>query len=221
MPPRPPFGPVQGSDPLEQHTKSNGRLPQKLACALRRHQILPGRFILSVSLSEQRMRLLEKIFDDPSHLMRTSLTALARMRLLAKSSDGTPAAHEMLQSNKGSTFNIQRSRFEVRKTFLISSSRFGVGQKAGSNQTPLGLHRIARKIGAGQPIGAVFRNRKMIGLSWQGLPDASIVHRILWLEGLEPGYNRGDGVDTFQRYIYIHGFGDETSLGRPASHGCI
>jgi len=43
----------------------------------------------------------------------------------------------------------------------------------------------------------------------------------LWLEGLEPGFNRGGSVDTFSRYIYIHGFGDQTTLGRPFSHGCI
>jgi lipoprotein-anchoring transpeptidase ErfK/SrfK len=28
-------------------------------------------------------------------------------------------------------------------------------------------------------------------------------------------------VDTFARYIYIHGTGDEPTLGRPASCGCI
>jgi lipoprotein-anchoring transpeptidase ErfK/SrfK len=38
---------------------------------------------------------------------------------------------------------------------------------------------------------------------------------------LEPGLNRGGSVDTFRRYVYIHGFGDETTLGRPTSHGCI
>ena len=44
---------------------------------------------------------------------------------------------------------------------------------------------------------------------------------MLWLDGLDPGFNRGGNVDTFARYIYIHGFGDQASLGRPASHGCI
>jgi lipoprotein-anchoring transpeptidase ErfK/SrfK len=56
---------------------------------------------------------------------------------------------------------------------------------------------------------------------WQGQPDGGIVHRILWLEGLEPGLNRGGNVDTFRRYVYIHGFGDELTLGRPQSCGCI
>lgn len=102
-----------------------------------------------------------------------------------------------------------------------STSRFGIGQMQDSNQTPLGLHRIAQKVGAGFPEGTVFRGRKPIGFTWRGLPGAHIVHRIFWLEGLEPGLNQGGEVDSFKRYIYIHGFGDETTLGRPASHGCI
>jgi hypothetical protein len=109
----------------------------------------------------------------------------------------------------------------VRKTFRVSTSRFGLGQKKDSNCTPLGLHRIARKVGAGWPVGAVFKSRELMGFTWQGLTGAAIAHRILWLEGLESGFNRGHGVDTFARYIYIHGTGDEPSLGRPASHGCI
>ena len=111
--------------------------------------------------------------------------------------------------------------YHFRKRFRISTSRFGVGQRAGSNQTPLGLHRIAEKIGGGQPLGTVFRSRQVIGLTWRGHPDAAIVHRIFWLEGLEPGLNRGGDVDTHARYIYIHGTGDEPTLGRPASRGCI
>jgi len=100
-------------------------------------------------------------------------------------------------------------------------SRFGIGQANGSNCTPLGLHRVARKLGGGQPIGTVFKARRPIGLTWAGMADAGIVHRILWLEGLEPGLNRGGEVDSFRRCIYIHGFGDETTLGRPMSLGCV
>ncbi|MEI7731015.1 MAG: L,D-transpeptidase [Verrucomicrobiota bacterium] len=108
-----------------------------------------------------------------------------------------------------------------KQTFTISTSRFGVGQQSGSNQTPLGLHRIAEKIGGGWPMGTVFRSRVPVGFTWRGLAGAAIVHRILWLEGLEPGFNRGDRVDTHARYIYIHGYGDELTLGRPQSCGCI
>jgi lipoprotein-anchoring transpeptidase ErfK/SrfK len=48
-----------------------------------------------------------------------------------------------------------------------------------------------------------------------------VLTRILWLSGLEPGYNRHGECDTLQRYIYIHGCPDELPLGVPLSHGCI
>jgi hypothetical protein len=102
-----------------------------------------------------------------------------------------------------------------------STSRFGSGQEVNSYKTPLGLHRVAEKIGGGQPVGAVFESRRPVGFTWQGRPNAAIAQRILWLEGLEPGFNRGGNVDSHARYIYIHGLGDEPSLGRPASRGCI
>jgi len=111
--------------------------------------------------------------------------------------------------------------YGFRRRYVISTSAWGVGQTMHSHRTPLGLHRIAQKIGGGTPIGTVFRHRQPIGLTWEGLHEAAIVHRILWLEGLEPGFNRGGEVDSFRRCIYLHGFGDETTLGRPTSHGCI
>lgn len=107
------------------------------------------------------------------------------------------------------------------RSYVVSTSTRGLGQQEGSYCTPVGLHRVARKVGAGAPIGTVFQYRQAIGLTWAGLPGARIVHRILWLEGLEPGRNRGGAVDSFRRCIYIHGFGDEKTLGRPASRGCI
>ena len=113
------------------------------------------------------------------------------------------------------------ARYQFVRRYVCSTSRFGIGSVSGSNCTPLGLHRIAEKIGGGMPIGTVFKGRKPVGLTWQGMSDASIVHRILWLDGLEPGFNRGGNMDTHARYIYIHGFGDELTLGRPMSHGCI
>lgn len=106
-------------------------------------------------------------------------------------------------------------------TFRCSTSRFGIGQIEGSNCTPLGLHRVAEKIGGGWPVGTVFKSRAAIGFTWKEFPYATITNRILWLEGLEPGFNRGGHVDSYRRYIYIHGTGNETTLGRPASCGCI
>jgi hypothetical protein len=114
-----------------------------------------------------------------------------------------------------------RLSYQPWRTFVASTSRFGIGQIAGSNRTPLGLHRIARKVGGGWPVGTVFESRRAVGLTWAGKPNASIAHRILWLDGLEPGFNRGGNVDTFARYVYVHGVGDELTLGRPASCGCV
>ncbi len=103
-----------------------------------------------------------------------------------------------------------------------STSRFGIGQAEGSNCTPLGLHRIAEKIGAGAPAGTVFKARRAVGHTSQPeFADAKITTRILWLEGLEPGFNRGGNVDSHARYIYIHGTADQSSIGKPTSCGCI
>ena len=125
--------------------------------------------------------------------------------------------------NRGDPSGSRRAfpTYRLRKSYVVSTSRFGVGQRAGSNQTPLGLHRIAEKIGGGQPIGIVFRSRVPVGFTWSGLPEAPIAHRIFWLEGREPSFNSGGDVDSHSRYIYIHGLGDETTLSRPASRGCI
>jgi len=83
------------------------------------------------------------------------------------------------------------------------------------------LHRIAEKIGDGWPAGTVFKARQPIGFTWKGLPDAKITTRILWLDGLEPGFNHGGNVDSHARYIYIHGTGDQTTIGKPSSCGCV
>jgi hypothetical protein len=112
------------------------------------------------------------------------------------------------------------------KKFSCSTSRFGIGQTEGSNCTPLGLHRIAEKIGAGERAGTVFKARKVVGHTSQPeFADAKITTRILWLEGLEPGLNQGlnggVNVDSHARYIYIHGTADQKSIGLPASCGCI
>jgi hypothetical protein len=108
------------------------------------------------------------------------------------------------------------------KKFPCSSSRFGIGEIKDSNCTPRGLHRIAEKIGGGQPAGTVFKERQIVGHTSQPeFAAAKITTRIMWLEGLEPGFNQGGNVDTHERYIYIHGTGDQASIGEPASHGCI
>ncbi len=108
------------------------------------------------------------------------------------------------------------------KKYPCSTSRFGIGQQENSNCTPLGLHRIAEKIGAGEPAGTIFKSREVVGnVSELGVKAGRITTRIMWLQGLEPGFNQGGNVDTHDRYIYIHGTGDQQSIGRLDSHGCI
>ena len=111
--------------------------------------------------------------------------------------------------------------------YIISSSKYGVGNQEGSNKTPLGLHKIKEKHGKNTPI-----NGKMIGRIFYGniakiyrdktqSKTDDITTRILWLQGLEKGKNLGSGIDSYKRYIYIHGTSEEGKLGEPASNGCI
>ena len=92
--------------------------------------------------------------------------------------------------------------------------------------TPRGLHEIAERIGAGQPPGMVFDSRAPTGRHFSELSEEKadtnlITSRILWLKGLEPGVNLGGDVDTYGRYVYIHGTNHEERIGEPMSAGCI
>ena len=104
--------------------------------------------------------------------------------------------------------------------FPVSTSKFGAGCRDGSNCTPLGLHRVEQKIGAGAAPGTVFVGRRAVTEAPRDSEDF-ITTRILWLAGLEPGRNSGPGCDSHDRYIYIHGTPFADLLGTPASIGCI
>jgi hypothetical protein len=105
----------------------------------------------------------------------------------------------------------------------------GTGSTAGSLQTPLGWHRVDTKLGEGAPWGQVFRSRIPTKEVWKPGQDVSedlVLTRVLWLDGMEPGKNKGktpDGVlvDSKERCIYIHGTNGEERIGTPSSHGCI
>jgi lipoprotein-anchoring transpeptidase ErfK/SrfK len=129
--------------------------------------------------------------------------------------------------------DLGRQRLELREgervlgSWPVSTAAAGAGERDGSECTPRGRHAVHARIGDGQPEGAVFVGRRPTGEVCT--PEAVraepgrdwILTRILWLEGLEPGRNRGAGVDTRERHVYVHGTPDEASLGTPASHGCI
>lgn len=113
---------------------------------------------------------------------------------------------------------------QLLKVYPVSTAKNGIGNRLGSERTPLGWHRVAQKIGAGAPIYTIFINRKNTGSIYAGgnaKKNDLITSRILWLEGLEPGINKGKGIDSFSRFIYIHGTAEEELIGRPSSHGCI
>ena len=115
----------------------------------------------------------------------------------------------------------------VSKKYNISSSYYGTGSEANSLKTPLGKHEIYKKIGNELPINAILKGRVWNGAIAdiiEGPIDTDYDHvtsRILWLDGLEEGKNKGNGVDSRNRYIYIHGTAEEGLIGRPASDGCI
>jgi hypothetical protein len=109
----------------------------------------------------------------------------------------------------------------------ISTAANGAGELNGSGCTPRGLHQVRAKIGAGLPSGAVLRGRRWTGelcspaLQAQFPARDWILTRILWLSGCELGRNRLGCVDTFRRYIYLHGTPDSEPMGVPLSHGCV
>lgn len=101
----------------------------------------------------------------------------------------------------------------------VSTSRYGTGSEEGSFKTPLGHLVIAEKIGAGAPLGTIFKARIPTGQIWtpeHPTEDDLILTRILWLDGTEP-----DNANTKARFIYFHGTNHEDRIGTPASHGCI
>lgn len=102
--------------------------------------------------------------------------------------------------------------------YPVSTSKFGLGDTPGSNATPLGEFRVREKIGTGLPPGAVLKSRRPTGeiLPVNAPGRDPIVSRILWLDGREPQNRR-----AYSRFIYIHGTPEESTIGTPASYGCI
>ncbi|MBI2772197.1 MAG: L,D-transpeptidase [Burkholderiales bacterium] len=113
------------------------------------------------------------------------------------------------------------------RRYPISTAVRGTGCLQGSYCTPTGKHRVRLKIGDGCPAGTVFRGRRSTGEVFTPALAAShgdrdwILSRVLWLDGLEPGHNRGGRLDTLRRFVYIHGTADEHLIGQAASHGCV
>ena len=116
---------------------------------------------------------------------------------------------------------------KIVKTYPVSTAKNGPGERMGSGCTPRGWHVIRAKIGTDEPENSVFIGRRPTGEIYDSelaaqYPERDwILTRILWLGGLEPGFNRYHEVDTAWRYIYIHGSPDHGVSGDPQSHGCV
>ena len=111
--------------------------------------------------------------------------------------------------------------------YPVSTARNGPGEIMGSGCTPRGWHQVRARIGAGAPLNTVFVRRRPTGEVYsealaREFPGRDwILTRILWLSGLEPGRNRLGDVDSFRRFIYIHGTPDGVPMGVPGSRGCV
>ncbi len=142
---------------------------------------------------------------------------LAGASAILVSCTGSTPQREVLVSVRDQKVALMEQGKPV-KVYPCSTSKFGVGDRPGTCTTPLGKLQIAKKIGAGQPAGMVFKCRQPTGEVLR--PNAPgrdpIVTRIMWLSGTE-STNRL----AYNRYIYIHGTPEESNIGRPASYGCV
>lgn len=158
------------------------------------------------------MRLMP-CFPNPSPVAALLLGAL----VLAIAGCAGDRRHHLLISAQEQEMLVLRDGRPF-ASYPVSTSKFGLGDAPGSNATPIGEFRIRQKIGHQLPAGAVLKSRRPTG---EILPPNApgrdpIVSRILWLDGREP-QNR----NAFARFIYIHGTPEESTIGTPASYGCI
>jgi len=141
-----------------------------------------------------------------------------------------PSPHLILVDTKKQTLALIEDE-KVKKVYTISTSSRGIGQRVGTYKTPVGLHKINEKIGDGVPHYGIFHKRHYVGAKFK--PQKKCKHRkdyistrILRLEGLQPGLNKGRDswgkiVDTETRAVYIHGTTMEWKLGMPVTKGCV
>ena len=115
----------------------------------------------------------------------------------------------------------------IKASYPISTSKYGEGSIQNSFKTPLGEHSIKEMIGEEAEINTIFTSRINTKRSatiidqYEDTDNDYVTSRIIWLDGEEEGFNKGENVDSFRRYIYIHGTHEEGLIGTKASHGCI
>ncbi len=111
--------------------------------------------------------------------------------------------------------------------FPFSFSQRPLSCEANSLGTPWGLHEVVEKYGDDASLGMIFKGRKATGECWHERDDAGpdqaccVTTRILRLKGLEDGLNSGPGIDSYDRYIYIHGTNHPEKFPQNISAGCL
>lgn len=134
---------------------------------------------------------------------------------------GLPTGSVLLEVRVDEQRVIVWSGGRVRVAYRISTARKGVG---GARRFPLYASGLARG-------RIVYRRRpaprcgiRLPSIYGEVLPRSQwrspagpdrILTRILWLRGREPGRNRGPGVDSYRRFIYVHGTNQEQHLAGP------
>lgn len=145
---------------------------------------------------------------------------------LVKIHGPTPADRWILVDTATQILSLNQ-RDRTLTSWPVSTAKNGCGNTQGSFQTPTGVHRIAEKIGADSDPNTIFKGRVDTGCQApvlnepRSLDDDYVTSRILWLAGVEEGKNLGEGISSYDRFIYIHGTPEEGLIGTPASHGCI
>jgi lipoprotein-anchoring transpeptidase ErfK/SrfK len=149
-------------------------------------------------------------------------TSIERVRRLCKELERVAPDDFVFIDTNAQTLTYCKGA-EAAAVFGVSTSRFGIGNAEGSYKTPRGLHSIAEKIGSDAKPRTIFSSRENTGVVWEdGMDEENqILTRILRLQGLEPGVNAGQMLDSYDRYIYIHGTNREDMIGTPFSHGCV
>lgn len=161
--------------------------------------------------------------DDSMNLWNDFLQYLTAQKI---NIEPAPSDVVLICESASQTLYVLKDRIVVKK-YSVSLSKLGIGSLKGSSKTPPGLHRIKEKIGRGAPSGTIFKSRKNTGTIATiytepiDVKEDHVTSRILWLEGMEEGKNKGNNVDSHDRFIYIHGTPEEGLIGSPASHGCI
>lgn len=86
------------------------------------------------------------------------------------------------------------------KFYVVSTGKNGIGEQDNTGKTPRGWHRVAKKFGMQSPKNAVFIARQPTGEVYSSelaaqFPERDwILSRILWLDGLEEGFNKAKAM---------------------------